>query len=225
MTTVDRPEAARRITIREPHLIRALAHPARVAILEHLQDGGTATATECAGVIGLSPSATSYHLREMAKVGLIEPAPSRGDGRERVWRSVEGGVQVSIEAGSDATDEQRDAARDVARALLDWDHRTAGAWLDQAEDEPPAWLDVIDWTHVVLRITAAELAELQAGVQRLLDPYRRGRRGKAPPDARTVTVMFRAVPVRTGSPEAPGDAPGTAVRAPRSRTGRGRRAG
>ncbi|WP_232075867.1 ArsR/SmtB family transcription factor [Phytohabitans suffuscus] len=36
---------------------------------------------------GLSPSATSYHLRALARYGLVEQAPSRGDGRERVWRA------------------------------------------------------------------------------------------------------------------------------------------
>ena len=74
--------------------MRALAHPARLAIMEHLNSTGRRrTATECAEIVGLSPSATSYHLRELAKVGLIEEAPSRGDGRERVWQSPVHSVQ------------------------------------------------------------------------------------------------------------------------------------
>ena len=58
--------------------------------MEYLSDGHVATATECAEVCGLSPSATSYHLRALAKAGLVEEAPSRGDGRERVWRAARG---------------------------------------------------------------------------------------------------------------------------------------
>jgi len=34
-------------------VMRAMAHPARLALLEHLRNGGPATATECAGVVGL----------------------------------------------------------------------------------------------------------------------------------------------------------------------------
>src|SRR5260221_7713240 len=80
------------MTVRDPEVMRALAHPARLAIMEYLGGGNVATATECAQVCGLSPSATSYHLRELAKAGLIEEAPSRGDGRERVWRESSGRV-------------------------------------------------------------------------------------------------------------------------------------
>lgn len=65
-----------RVTISDPQVMRALAHPARMAIMEHLGtlEGG-ATATECAEIAGLSPSATSYHLRELAKFGLVQQAP------------------------------------------------------------------------------------------------------------------------------------------------------
>ena len=72
---------------------RALAHPARIAIVEHLNNtGAVVTATEAAALVDLSPSAISYHLRELAKYGLVEQAPSRGDGRERVWRSTGTGL-------------------------------------------------------------------------------------------------------------------------------------
>jgi len=62
-------------------VMRAMAHPARLALLEHLRNSGPATATECAGVVGLSPSATSYHLRALARAGLVEGAPGRGGPR------------------------------------------------------------------------------------------------------------------------------------------------
>src|SRR6188474_2788090 len=81
--------------ITDPQVMRALAHPARIEIMEHLgSTGAVVTATECAELVGLSPSATSYHLRELAKYGLVEQAPSRGDARERVWRSTSSGFSV-----------------------------------------------------------------------------------------------------------------------------------
>ncbi|WP_441338451.1 ArsR/SmtB family transcription factor, partial [Micromonospora sp. NBS 11-29] len=93
-----------RVTISDPQVMRALAHPARMAIIEHLSAlGGGATATECAEIAGLSPSATSYHLRELAKFGLVRQAAGRGDARERVWQAVN--PSYSVEAGPDADPE------------------------------------------------------------------------------------------------------------------------
>jgi hypothetical protein len=60
----------RRLT--DPGAVRALAHPGRYAILERLQLEGPATATECAQVAGLTPSACSYHLRLLARHGFVE---------------------------------------------------------------------------------------------------------------------------------------------------------
>src|SRR5713226_3824820 len=67
--TVPAPEpgsAENPLLITDPRAMRALAHPARIAILQHLVVDGPATATECAEIAGLSPSACSYHLRALA---------------------------------------------------------------------------------------------------------------------------------------------------------------
>src|SRR4029078_10155050 len=78
--------ATRSATLRDPRAMRALAHPARLAILERLSTDGPATATECAEVTGQSPSACSYHLRALAKWGLVAESDGR-DRRERRWAS------------------------------------------------------------------------------------------------------------------------------------------
>ena len=82
-------------------ILRAMAHPARMALLGHLADSGPATATECADVVGLSPSAVSYHLRALARAGLVEAAPGRGDGRERLWRRSAEYSSIEVDAGPD----------------------------------------------------------------------------------------------------------------------------
>src|SRR5215475_11376348 len=66
--------------LQDPRDIRALAHPARLAIIDALASGDELTATECATLTGLSPSATAYHLKFLERYGLAEPAPARGDG-------------------------------------------------------------------------------------------------------------------------------------------------
>src|ERR1700733_15532457 len=74
------------IKLTDPKMMRALAHPARIAIVTHLALHGPATATECADVAGLSPSACSYHLRALARYGIVEEdLDSAADGRQRPW--------------------------------------------------------------------------------------------------------------------------------------------
>ena len=85
------------LELTDPKVIRALAHPARMTILSRLLDDGPATATECAEVVGQSPSACSYHLRQLAAFGFIEPVES-DDGRERRWQAAVGGYGVPKDA-------------------------------------------------------------------------------------------------------------------------------
>src|SRR5438128_7355238 len=65
--------------------MRALAHPVRMRILELLAQSPS-TATHLARETGESTGSTSYHLRALAKVDLIEEDTDRGSGRERWWR-------------------------------------------------------------------------------------------------------------------------------------------
>jgi len=67
--------------------MRALAHPTRLALLDHLHTVEHATATECADAVGDSPSSCSYHLRALARWKFVEEAAG-GVGRERPWRAT-----------------------------------------------------------------------------------------------------------------------------------------
>jgi ArsR family transcriptional regulator len=67
----NRAAAARKAAI-----LKALAHPDRVAVFEFLA-GGDRTVTEIAEFLGAKPANTSRHLALMKAVGLIE---SRKDG-------------------------------------------------------------------------------------------------------------------------------------------------
>ncbi|SCE67169.1 Helix-turn-helix domain-containing protein [Micromonospora purpureochromogenes] len=192
--TEARPEQ-RRMTISDPQVMRALAHPARIAIMEHLstREGG-ATATECAEVVGMSPSATSYHLRALAKFGLVEQAPSRGDARERVWRTFS--HHWFVDAGRDAGPEARAAEQALVEAHAARDMERTRDWLRRAGDEPPEWYDVALFNDSMLLLTAAELAELNEAVLALLRPYRqRNRQTDRPAGARSVAVQYKAVPL------------------------------
>jgi DNA-binding transcriptional ArsR family regulator len=180
-----------RATIRDPQVMRAMAHPARLAIMEFLSDGAGATATECAEVCGLSPSATSYHLRALAKVGLVEEAPSRGDGRERVWRAAHTSLRIDTETDSPET---MSAARDLMSLVLARDEEQVARWFDNAESEPKEWYDAAGMTRHQVFLTATELTELFRTVEKLLEPYGRIERPDPPEGARKVGVLFRAIP-------------------------------
>lgn len=182
-----------RLQIRDPQVMRALAHPARLAIMDHLMTGAEGTATECAGVCGLSPSATSYHLRALARSGLVEEAPSRGDGRERVWRSSVRGFNVSPAADDDA--ELWAAGRDLVDVLLDRQDAQVRAWLDRARKEPEEWQEATTVAEGRLIVTADELSRITKAVHELLEPYHANRRRTdRPPDSRRVTVTYRCYP-------------------------------
>ncbi|MDX6262847.1 MAG: hypothetical protein QOH84_4535, partial [Kribbellaceae bacterium] len=69
----------KRVVLTDPRAIRALAHPARQRIIDELYSGRVLTATECAELAGLTPSATSYHLRALERWGIIERAEGSTD--------------------------------------------------------------------------------------------------------------------------------------------------
>ena len=54
--------------------LRALAHPLRLKLLELVSLRGPLTASQCAPLVGESPSSCSFHLRQLAKYGYVEVA-------------------------------------------------------------------------------------------------------------------------------------------------------
>jgi DNA-binding transcriptional ArsR family regulator len=178
--------------------LRALAHAARFAMLEHLQDEGPATATECAAVTGLSPSACSYHLRLLARHGFVEADEAGSDdGRERRWRAVVTGWQSDPEPGDDPTER---AALDatIGRVLLASSQEKVLAWLERSSREPE-WQQAALLSNSTIVVTADELADIGAALMAVIAPYFQNVRPEAetPDGARQVHVALRFAP-RTG---------------------------
>ena len=74
---------------------RALADPARCAILLRLMDGQAHTARDLAVAAGLKPPAASAHLRHLADIGFITVTVC---GRQRLHRLASPEVATAIEA-------------------------------------------------------------------------------------------------------------------------------
>ncbi len=64
------------------------AHPVRAALLELIRREGVVTATDAARELGGSTGLYSFHLRQLARYGVIEEAPAPR-GRVRPWRLAE----------------------------------------------------------------------------------------------------------------------------------------
>ncbi|GLZ80808.1 transcriptional regulator [Actinorhabdospora filicis] len=181
--------------VTEPSVLRALAHPARLAVIDLLTSTGkTATATECAEVAGLSPSAMSYHLRTLAKAGLIEEAPGRGDGRERLWRAPMTGLTLRTE--QDAPDEDKRAFSEVVDLHLDRLVQRVRHWIATSHEESPEWYEAVTLAESRVVVTAEEMAMLRTQIRELLEPYQRPARPEPPEGAREATMALIAVPLQ-----------------------------
>ena len=193
------PENPAEIT--DPRALRALAHPARLAILQHLALDGPATATECAEVTGLSPSACSYHLRTLGRYGFVGEEPTgAADRRHRPWRAR----VVAITVGDDADRPLavRAAGRLLVQSLHDRIDQMRAEYLDHKDEFAPEWQTAAGDQLDVLHVTAAELVEVRAQIAAILDRYRRLRPQDRPTGARRVHAGVEFLPW-VGSDPAP----------------------
>jgi DNA-binding transcriptional ArsR family regulator len=182
-----------RRTISEPATIRALAHPVRLDLLTYLMANGPATASRCARAVGDTPSNCSYHLRALAKVGLVAPDESR-DGRERPWRALVTGYDVERHE-DDPTSPAARRALALAALTLQRDQRRLRDYLARRERVPRRWRDVDGYANYVLRLNPDELRDLGERLDALIRPYIAATRDDAPPDAEQVQVGLYAFPL------------------------------
>jgi DNA-binding transcriptional ArsR family regulator len=181
-------EPRHRVT--DVELMTALAHPLRGRLLRQLMAVGPQTASECADAVGSTASNCSWHLRQLAKFGLVEPADGP-DGRQRPWRATVVGLELGELAEDDAT---RTAQLAVLGGDLREDQQLTQRFLDRAEDLPPEWRHAGALDSYTLLLTPEELTALAAEVHALLRPYVAPLREGAPPAARPVHAVFRAFP-------------------------------
>ena len=178
--------------ITEPRMLRALAHPARIAILQRLALDGPATATQCAEVAGLSPSACSYHLRALARFGFIEPDPDgAADGRHRPWRSRVSGITYGDPGSSGAMLAAERTLTQIVQARLD---EVRDRYQAREAAYPPDWREAAGLGSDVRPVSAAELTEIRDRLAAELSRFRRLDPAARPPGALRVQAMFHLVP-------------------------------
>jgi DNA-binding transcriptional ArsR family regulator len=181
------------LRLHDPRDIRALAHPARMAIIDALASGAELTATECAEVTGLSPSATAYHLKFLERYDFAEPAPARNDGRERPWRAPDRAKAVDLDASTPAG---AAAASAVALAYIDRSRAEAAAFAATLHEEPQEWQEAPYLGNSDLWLTAEETRTVAAALRDVLEPYRGRTLAERPESSRRVRVTTMVFPHR-----------------------------
>ena len=156
------------IKLTDPKMMRALAHPARIAIVTHLVLRGPTTATECADVAGLSPSACSYHLRALARYGVVEEdLDSAADGRQRPWRAR--AVSFSIESDSTTPPATKLAGQLLAETFRADAEETRARYLNRQLEYPDKWQHELGDSTDIAHVTPEELHELKDEVGKIFD--------------------------------------------------------
>lgn len=180
----------KRLVITDPRAIRALAHPARQRIIDELYSGRVLTATECAELAGLTPSATSYHLRALERWGIIERAEASADGRERPWRARGAGLQVASQSA--------EAGRAATHAMM---RSNVDRLLEQFEELPAddPWEGLSTLGRSRLWLSREEAEQFVKELNDVIDAFRKGRTATShPAGARSISTLLAVVP--TGKP-------------------------
>jgi DNA-binding transcriptional ArsR family regulator len=181
------------VTVSDPRMMRALAHPARIAIWMHIGLHGPATATECAQVAGLSPSACSYHLRALARYGFVEEdLASAADGRERPWRARL--LSFTMEDRPDQSPVVRVASRFLLENMLASVEELRARYLDRKLEYPADWQAAAGELFTAAHVTPDELNELREKVMDVLSPYVRLDPAERSPGALPVRIMLNLYP-------------------------------
>jgi predicted ArsR family transcriptional regulator len=162
------------MSITDPTVMRALAHPVRIALIELFGVHPTLTATQASEALGESPANCAFHLRTLAKYGFIEEAGG-GRGRERPWRASAKSHRIRLRS-SDLGDKQAQLA---AGALEQVWHDRIFARIRAAfatRQWSPEWEQAAGSTQTLAFLTPEELQavrdEINEVVGRHLDERR-----------------------------------------------------
>jgi predicted ArsR family transcriptional regulator len=188
-----RRAAGRTVTrLTDARALRAYAHPIRMKLVGLLRTEGPLTATRAGELIGESSGATSFHLRQLAKYGLVEEAGG-GTGREKPWRATTTSTEWDATA---AAPELAEAAGLLNTLIAEGYFEQLMRWLQASPGEPTEWQEAFLLGDTILYVTAEELAELSRKVRDLVDEYfeRQVRPELRPAGSRLVTWLHLAFP-------------------------------
>lgn len=169
--------------------LRVLAHPLRSRLLSALRLDGPATATALAAATGTNTGATSYHLRQLAAVGLVVEEEERGRGRERWWRAAHESHGWQSRDVADDPDARAAATWLTEQQVRQFAEMIAG-WVRDHYAHPPEWRDAADVSDFFLTLPADRLRALNAELHAVIERYQREATG----DGEQVLVFVAGFP-------------------------------
>lgn len=166
--------------------LRALTHPLRLEILEHLATDGPLTATQLSRRVAASPANCSWHLRHLAAAGYIEEDEQRG--RNRPWRLKATELAVTSDDG--------EVGLALQRLILD--RQVARLFHTRPEDRDDSrqkWSMRVWLTDAELQTYLERLSDLLA----FLDRFTERTRTDKPRDAQLYETVMWLAPFETES--------------------------
>ncbi len=181
--------------------LRALAHPARLDLLDLLRVHGTLTAAECARLLGTSTKSCSYHLRVLAGQGLVTRAEETADGRERPWRRA----ADEITTAEPDTEAGHAASVSATRAIAQRELELFSGFLERQRDEPAPWRAAVTVHTRAAVMSAGQLRDWGLAVEEVTREHAQRSARSPAPGARPVRLTVRGFPQQLRGPAPRGD--------------------
>lgn len=156
------------VKLTDPLAMRAYAHPLRLALVGLLRREGPLTATQAAARLGDNVPNCSFHLRQLAKYGLVERVEG-ADAREKPWRAT---ALVTQWGHADDDVEMRAATDHLDAVVTARFFERAQRWLAQRGSLPAKWRRHTGPSDALLFVTADELADVQDALEKVFEKYR-----------------------------------------------------
>jgi DNA-binding transcriptional ArsR family regulator len=150
----------------DSHAVRVLAHPLRTRLLSELRLHGAATATTLAGRLATNTGATSYHLRKLAGVGLVEET-GEGHGKQRFWVAAQrthGWQDADVEGDPDGQAASTWLRQEYLRRYLD----KVESWEEVRAGWPLEWRDATGMSDLLLTVGPGQARELAAELEEVV---------------------------------------------------------
>lgn len=173
-------------------LYKTLTNPVRRRILDYIGHHREANSTSVAKALGESTGTTSYHLRKLADLRLIEEIPERSAGRERWWRLLP--VDHVMAAPGDRTPEEEAALREWNSQRLSTDIELYIRALAEY-DGPDGW---VHGQRTGTWMTREDVLAFREEYLRLLRKYGHSE-DEALPGARPMAIRFLVIPMHDDS--------------------------
>ncbi|MEQ6898312.1 helix-turn-helix domain-containing protein [Microbacterium sp. KR10-403] len=174
--------------------LRALAHPLRIQIYDILSQYGAQTASSLAHMTGESTGSTSYHLRALAKHGLIQEAEGRGSARERWWERPRGSVSFGSAEGL-KTPSGRAATQVVMTEFFNRRHQQLMDHIADGIAHPGEVTENATITTATVHLTDEQMGELTRRMTRVIDEYVTKYRDQKGEGVRPVTIRADVFPL------------------------------